>query len=691
MVWSIKVVGMATGFMLVSQIAVGTNADGKEHAAQAVAKCDELAASPHDRSARSAPVTYARLRQHASDAVKFCRDAADKDPKNMRAKYQLGRSLIALGKNTEAANQMRVAARGGYPVALNAYGVLLNHGRGVGIDNQAALKFFSEAAAKGNVPAMANLGAMYSNLTGGNAGSVVDREASLKWLNAAANAGDPLAMARLAWNYGMGDGGAKPDKKLAFQWVNRALQQNEESAQYIAIEIAQSGFSDMKLAGKYKKLARGSKNRMALVSLESNMYTERSIKKLGQLGFRFDRPEEEPTHVRQFLFDQDETHVTYLDAMMTLLTPAARKAAEKFIAATIAKRKLRLAKKSVSQEKPKERVLPKVAAETECDFLATSPQDNLALPPFVDYVKLRAHAKKAVSQCRSDVAKSPENLRQKYQLARALIAMGENEEAASFLLQAARAGYPVAMNAYGVLLNHGRGVKTNYKKSFEWLVKAAKANNSPAAINLATAHFMGLGTPVDNDAGTNWTKIGASAGDPKAMFTLGAAKIQEGLWYRSVLVRRNITEGTRLLIMAHKAGDREATYTLYRTIANNNQNRFKVPELVDILEPAKNYKVLMEASGDRRVIFAKLLEGKPSTNVIISAIKEISKLPHPVDQPEREPVYVVESYMDNEWVLGQFVEIVASRKTGVDEELTNAYRELVDSRRSFEQKNAARQ
>jgi uncharacterized protein len=648
-----------------------------------VATCDRLASSPHDHMATVPGVNYQSLREHAQHAVDACQAATIAAPKNLRARYQFGRSLIALGRDTAAAKSLRIAADGGYPAAMNALGVLLNHGRGVTLNNAQALKYFKAAAAKDNIPAKANLGAMYNNIAGEAASGTVDRKTSMRWLKAAAEAGDPLAMARLGWNHGMGDGGAQKDKQLAFQWIERALAVEEESAYYIAIEISASGFMDMRRAAKYKQLARGRMNRLAIWNVQNYRLTAKLIRQFKDIGFRFERPEVEPTHIKEFIFDQDEYLAQIMDSMKSSSRGAARRAAIEFIAWVDEKRKQKVAKIAEIQGTPDQPAQRK-AGKTECDKLATSPYDNLALPPFVSFKALRTEAQSAVKHCRKAVEQAPNDGRASYQLGRALLAKGDLSEATKWMRNAAEASYPAAMNAYGVLLNHGRGGGVSYKESFTWLQRAAKKNNAAAAINLATVYFMGLGTNLDAEAGTHWAKIGAAAGDPIAMFTLGAGYLGEGLWYRNVMVRRDLVKGIKLLVKAHEAGEREATYVLHQAISSYADGRFNRKEFKGLLQPAGTYAKLLDASGDRRRILRKLLRKRKSIAAVMDAIKTISASPHRVDLTDEEPVYVVDVFMDNEYVLGQYIKGAANKHIGVHPQLTQAYHALVNSERSFE-------
>lgn len=649
-----------------------------------VVGCDTLSASPHDKKSTADSVSYEELRSFADDAIAACRIALENAPDNPRIQYQLGRALLASGNNEDAVKWISTSANQGYPVAMNAYAVLLNHGRGTQKDIKKAVQLISQAAELGNVPAMANMGALYSNIAGNNVSGLVDRTTSQKWLHMAAAENDPLAMARLGWNYGMGDGGVTADKTLAYQFIDRALAVKEESAYYIAIVVAGSGFHDAAKAEQFENLSKESKNRLALVSRHQYKYTVELIEDIELIGFRFDRPEEEPVYVREFIFDQDEYHAQIMDGTLALMDPDAKAAAEKFIEQVETKNAAVPSMSEPEKSAEVQQTASDFGQRTECDGLASSPSDRLAVAPPVPYATLRAHAAEAVRVCAAAVEQDPSNVRAKYLLGRAYIAQGNDQKGAVSLFNAAIGNYPAAMNAFGVLLNHGRGLNVDYRSSFKWLKKAAESGNPPAAINLATAYYMGLGTQLDADKGTHWTKVGAELKDPKALYTLGAGHTMVSLWYRSVKVRRDIEKGVTYLLEAQDLGDRDAVYALHMVSCSNCEAKTNFPHLAKKLRDPEYYNRLAEEMGDRRPVMNRLVSNSSEPTQLIQAIEVIRQMPNPVDEPDREPVYVVDAYQDNEYRLGQFVDGAAQGQLGVHTELTEAYHRLVESNRSFE-------
>jgi len=646
--------------------------------------CDRLTASTHDKNTTGEPVDYPTLRAHADDAVNACKLALDEQSENPRIQYQLGRALLAQGNDEEAAKWMRVSADASYPVAQNAYGVLLNHGRGVAIDVKRALAYIKAAAEQGNVPAMANLGALKINVATHASADKVDQEQGIKWLTKAANEDDPLALARLGWNYGMGDAGVEKNKEISYGYLDRALELDEESAHYIILEVMASGFNEWQKAQKLHKQFKDSKNRLARLYANNFSYTAKRIKEFSDIGFRFDRPDVEPLYIREFIFDQDAYHAETMDSMMDSMNSKARTAAEEFIKRVEAARQKKFPEPEIDDTKPSLTRTIDFGTKTECDDLASSPSDELSKAPAISYETLLISAEKAIEVCRGAVDKDSSNIRAHYLLGRSLIAFGRYSEASQWITQAAKAGYPSAMNVLGVLLNHGRGVKQNYDESFVWLKKAAEAGNGAAAINLATAYFMGLGVELNSSYGTAWTKVAVERKDPKGIFTLGAAYSVSPIWYRKVNVRRDDEKGAELLFEAHNLGDLDATYALY---AISFEPGFGKLRKNYGLKSGEYYRKLAEKKGDRLALVWKLAKKMNSAESVISVLEQFIEIPHPVDRVEQEPIYVIDSFMDNEHVIGELLGGFTHGKPyhfGVNEEVTAVYHKLTDSKRSFE-------
>lgn len=650
-----------------------------------ISQCDLLSASPQDKDAVSPGVAYEVLRSHSQDAITACEVAISETPEDPRIQYQLGRAYLSSGDDDQAAKWFESSAEQKYPAAMNAFGVLLNHGRGTEINNDRAFNFIKAAAESGNVPGMANLGAFYNNVATHSSATVVNRELSIEWLHKAADEDDPLALARLGWNYGMGDTGVTKDKEKSYGFLERALELNEESAEYIIIEVTQSGFGDWQEAQKIQKKFKNSKNRLVMLSAKGYQYTEKLIRKFTEVGFRFDRPEVEPLYVREFIFDQDFYHAEIMDASLEYMNSRARAAAEEFIVAARAERQRRSPPPS-EDDAPVTIVVPQVdfGPETECDALASSPNDTLSKGAPVQYAALVTNSELAVAKCRAVVDQAEINIRAKYLLGRALIAAGQDAEAFKWFGDAANAGYPAAMNAYGVLFNHGRGVEPDNQQSFAWFKKAAE-NGSPAgAINLATAYYMGIGTDLNASFGTHWTKIGAEAKDPKALFTLGAGYAVSPIWYRNVDVRRDMEKGVELLLEAHELGDLDATYALFAVSQEPSYGGYQ-QKLG--LKSGKHYLQVAYDRGDRQAALQKFVKKINSAESVMDVINELKMMPHPVDRADHEPVYAVDSYMDNEHVLGEILSGYTFGKSyqyGVHQEVTKLFHELTDTGRSFE-------
>ena len=96
--------------------------------------------------------------------------------------------------------------------------------------------------------------------------------------------------------------------------------------------------------------------------------------------------------------------------------------------------------------------------------------------------------------------------------------MPQDDTKAAWLLKAAaESGCVEAMDAWGVALCKGRGVKADPRAGVKWLLKAAKASYPPAMENLATCREQGIGLAQDANKATEWRiRSRAARGDRHA-------------------------------------------------------------------------------------------------------------------------------------------------------------------------------
>ncbi len=134
--------------------------DADRESVEAARRCDELAAHSADRTHSLAGVPWNKLQDHAEEAVKACRLAAENgDP---RLLFQLGRALLANGKNAEAIRIYGVASKRGHMLASYFRAKYMSRGSyGVTKDVANSLKLYEQNAARGHPESALDAGNMY--------------------------------------------------------------------------------------------------------------------------------------------------------------------------------------------------------------------------------------------------------------------------------------------------------------------------------------------------------------------------------------------------------------------------------------------------------------------------------------------------------------------------------------------------
>lgn len=96
-------------------------------AAETPTECDVLASNPEDPDRRAAPVP--RERMDLPKAITVCEAQVKRDPQDLRALYQLARSLIYAGQSARGVPLMKQAADRGDRQAQFVYGLLIDRAR----------------------------------------------------------------------------------------------------------------------------------------------------------------------------------------------------------------------------------------------------------------------------------------------------------------------------------------------------------------------------------------------------------------------------------------------------------------------------------------------------------------------------------------------------------------------------------
>jgi localization factor PodJL len=143
------------------------------------------------------------------------------------------------------------AARDGDPRAFFELGARHAEGRGVAVDEEAAARWYREAAERGLAPAQYRL----ATATEKGIGVERDLDAARRLYEEAAEAGNVRAMHNLAVLHASGVTG-EPNYKLAAEWFERAAEHGVADSQFnIAVLYARGSGVEQDLAQSYKWFA----------------------------------------------------------------------------------------------------------------------------------------------------------------------------------------------------------------------------------------------------------------------------------------------------------------------------------------------------------------------------------------------------------------------------------------------------
>lgn len=176
-----------------------------------------------------------------------------------------------------------------------------------------------------------------------------------------------------------------------------------------------------------------------------------------------------------------------------------------------------------------------------CDRLASGPHDANAAAPTVTWTVLGRSWELAVESCREAVAANPDEPRLRYQLARALDAGEQYDEAIEIYKPLIEAGYAAAMADLSVLMATGKGVEADPQAAIELAGKAASAGNLRGETMLGAFNFLGVGMEANPQKAAGMLEAAAERGSFEAMEFLGdlhatsgkdrSSKLQALEWY----------------------------------------------------------------------------------------------------------------------------------------------------------------
>jgi TPR repeat protein len=210
--------------------------------ADAVTRCDRLAASPDDPKHAAPPVEIDQIQGPAAEAA--CRSAVKASPQTARFQFQLGRALEAEERYDDAMAAYEVAFEKRYAAAGDAIGGLYEQGLGRDVDYHQAAKFYQLALDAGDVFAANDLGLLHEDGKGFEKSSA----AAAPLFRKAAEAGYAPAEVDLGYLYENGDG-VEQDVRQAVDWYRKAADQGYPTGEYnLALMYADGSGVDRNVA-----------------------------------------------------------------------------------------------------------------------------------------------------------------------------------------------------------------------------------------------------------------------------------------------------------------------------------------------------------------------------------------------------------------------------------------------------------
>lgn len=163
-------------------------------------------------------------------------------------------------------------------------------------------------------------------------------------------------------------------------------------------------------------------------------------------------------------------------------------------------------------------------AITQCDRLASHPEDPDHIAPGIPSSKV--DIPKAIAACEAEVRKQPDNMRVRYQYARALAYGGQTKPATQQMKIAADGDYRQAQFVYGLFIDrHRADAPTDICIAEQYWLKSARAGRQAARVIYVHHVLNGRFDPC---------RIQASPADLSQL--LDAAAANAGEFYERLLI-----------------------------------------------------------------------------------------------------------------------------------------------------------
>ena len=102
---------------------------------------------------------------------------------------------------------------------------------------------------------------------------------------------------------------------------------------------------------------------------------------------------------------------------------------------------------------------------------------------------------------------------------------GDYETARNIWQALAEKGNTTAMNNLANMFDQGQGSPEDQQKAAQWLMQGAKAGDSVSQLNLGLAYEKGRGVTRNNYEAAKWFELAALQGDVDAQFNLGVMRL----------------------------------------------------------------------------------------------------------------------------------------------------------------------
>jgi len=205
------------------------------------------------------------------------------------------------------------------------------------------------------------------------------------------------------------------------------------------------------------------------------------------------------------------------------------------------------------------------------------------------------------------------------------IAFHKNEHTKAFSLysECANEGNAKAINAVGVLKQHGWGTEKDEKGSIEWFEKAYSLGYEKAGYNLVQVYICGLGTDVCFEKALPYLRSMANQGNVWANAKLGY------FYYKGLAVEQSYENAIKYFLIGAEGNDRNALYFLGLCYLNGYGVERDNVKAQYYLQKSENFgntyskKQLAEEAPENTVKPQKVRMQNTSDNEIPSAYRKI--------------------------------------------------------------------